>query len=184
MSCIITCLQSARACSVAHVLRPCLMVCHQSSVRSSCAHVLRRAPMQTAMTTVQPRLCGGRPARAGAVELLQACPRTLAPQAELLLELVLTLAQDEWPQASAPHCGPPRKSPRSEAKIHAMMLTAHAGAGRLAAGAPHCISHAPCPCQCQISVITLAARATYRCMVLLCAAASETLVTPVPLCRR
>ena len=73
--------------------------------------------MQTAMTTVQPRLCGGRPARAGAVELLQACPRTLAPQAELLLELVLTLAQDEWPQVTAPHCGPPRKSPPQKPKF-------------------------------------------------------------------
>ncbi len=34
----------------------------------------------------------------GAVELLRSCPSVLAPQAELLLELVFTLAQDEWPQ--------------------------------------------------------------------------------------
>ncbi|KAK9820989.1 hypothetical protein WJX81_002818 [Elliptochloris bilobata] len=38
----------------------------------------------------------------GAVELLQRCAQALAPHAEMLLELVLTLAQDGWPQVSCP----------------------------------------------------------------------------------
>ena len=37
------------------------------------------------------------------MELLQRCPQALAPHAEMLLELVLTLAQDGWPQV-APAC--------------------------------------------------------------------------------
>ena len=39
---------------------------------------------------------------AGACELLQACSVSLAPSRELLLELVLALATDPWPQVAAP----------------------------------------------------------------------------------
>ena len=42
-------------------------------------------------------------ATAGVTQLLDSCAVSLAGSAELFLELLFTLAQDDWPQAHALH---------------------------------------------------------------------------------
>ena len=44
-------------------------------------------------------MCNWRP---GAAELLRSCGEALAPCGEALLELLLALAADPWPQVAAP----------------------------------------------------------------------------------
>ena len=51
---------------------------------------------------VEPMLTRAHGAFAGVMELVAKCPTALQPCMELLVELMLTLAQDPWPQVCNP----------------------------------------------------------------------------------